>query len=116
MWLELRHYQAADGRRPFLEWLEGLRDKEARRRIEARLAVVAAGSLGDTEPVGHGVLELRIGWGPGYRVYFARIGEVVVLLLCGGDKRSQDQDIKDAKRYFEDFKRRTRQAAERGRA
>ena len=115
MGFELRHYQTADGRRPFLEWLEALKDKQARRRIESRLAVVAAGSFGDTEPVGGGVLELRIGCGPGYRVYFARTGEVVVLLLCGGDKRSQDKDIKDAKRYFEDFKRRTRQTGERGR-
>ena len=64
------------------------------------------GSFGDARPVGQGVLELRVRWGPGYRVYFARVGDVVVLLLCGGDKRDQDGDIKDAKRYYQDFKRR----------
>ena len=70
---------------------------------------MAAGNFGDVEPVGEGVLELRIDWGPGYRVYFGRIGQVVVLLLCGGDKRTQQRDIKRAKDYFEDYKRRTAQ-------
>jgi putative addiction module killer protein len=66
------YYQAADGRRPFVEWLEALADRQARARIEARLARVASGNLGDVEPVGDGVAELRIDWGPGYRVYFAQ--------------------------------------------
>jgi len=105
--MELRYYQTRDGRQPFVEWLAGLTDKEARARIQARLDVVATGSLGDVRPVGEGVLELRISWGPGYRVYFARIGQLVVLLLCGGDKRTQDEDIKTAKDHFKDFKRRT---------
>ena len=105
--MELRTYQTRDGRQPFVEWLAGLTDKEARARIQARLAVVATGSLGDVRSVGEGILELRIRWGPGYRVYFARIGEVVVLLLCGGDKKAQDEDIKTAKSHFEDFKQRT---------
>lgn len=108
--MELRYYQAADGRRPFAEWLDGLKDRGARARIDIRLAVVAAGSLGDVKSVGGGVLELRIRWGPGYRVYLALVGEVMVLLLCGGDKRTQDDDIEQAKKYFEDFKRRNAQA------
>lgn len=82
-------------------------DRGARARIEARLAMVAAGSFGDAKSIGNGVMELRIDWGPGYRVYFAREGQVVVLLLCGGDKRTQDKDIKHAKDYFRDYKRRT---------
>jgi putative addiction module killer protein len=105
--VELRYYQARSGRRPFVEWLGRLVDRQARARIEARLAIVASGSFGDAKPVGNGVMELRIDWGPGYRVYFARDGQVVVLLLCGGDKRTQDKDIRHAKDYFHDYKRRT---------
>jgi putative addiction module killer protein len=106
MTVELRYYQTSVGEQPFVEWLQGLDDRQARARIQARLARVAVGNLGDVEPVGEGVLELRIDWGPGYRVYFARIGKVIVLLLCGGDKRTQQRDIKRAKSYFEDFKAR----------
>lgn len=109
--MELRYYQTRNGRRPFAEWLAGLADRQARARIEARLAVVAAGSFGDAKAVGDGVLELRISWGPGYRVYLARVGRKDVLLLYGGDKRTQDEDIKDAKDYFEDFEQRTADAA-----
>ena len=109
MAVEIRYYQTADGGQPFVEWLGGLADRQARARIQARLARVAAGNFGDVEPVGEGVLELRIDWGPGYRVYFARVGNAIVLLLCGGDKRTQQRDIKRAKEYFEDYKRRTAQ-------
>jgi putative addiction module killer protein len=111
--MEIRHYQAASGRRPFVEWLEGLADRQARARIASRLAVVATGSFGDVKSVGNGVMESRVRWGPGYRIYFAVVGKFVVLLLCGGDKRSQDDDIEKAKAYFEDFKRRSEQARER---
>jgi len=107
MAIELRIYQTATGEQPFVEWLRGLNDRQARTRIEARIARVAVGNFGDAEPVGEGVLELRIDWGPGYRVYFARRGQVVVLLLCGGDKRTQQKDIDRAKEYFADYKART---------
>jgi putative addiction module killer protein len=107
MMVELCYYQTSLGEQPFVEWLQGLNERQARTRIEARLARVAVGNLGDVEPVGAGVLELRIHWGPGYRVYFSRLGNVIVLLLCGGDKRTQQKDIKRAKAYFEDFKERT---------
>lgn len=103
---ELYYYQTVAGERPFVEWLEGLTDRKARAKIEARLATVAAGSLGDVETVGEGVMELRVDWGPGYRVYFARVGQVMVLLLCGGDKRTQQKDIIRAKGYFKDYKAR----------
>ena len=82
--MELHYYQGPAGEQPFVEWLQGLNDKQARARIEARLARVAVGNFGDVEPMGEGVMELRIDWGPGYRVYFARLGQVIVLLLCGG--------------------------------
>lgn len=104
--IDLRIYQTADGKRPFADWLQRLADRQARSRIEARLARVDGGNFGDFEPVGSGVMELRIDWGPGYRVYFARVGQIVVLLLGGGDKRTQQRDIANAKRYFEDFKAR----------
>jgi putative addiction module killer protein len=113
---ELYYYQTAAGERPFVEWLAGLTDKQARARIEARLARVAAGNLGDVETVGEGVLELRVDWGPGYRVYFSRVGHVIVLLLCGGDKRTQQKDIDCAKAYFKDYKARSAKRAPRGRA
>jgi putative addiction module killer protein len=91
-----------------------VKDRQARARINARLARLVGGNFGDSEPVGEGVMELRIDWGPGYRVYFARLGQVVVLLLCGGDKRMQDKDIKRAKDYFKDYKARTAQERPRG--
>ena len=113
---EIYYYQTVAGERPFIEWLERMNDSQARARIEARLARVAAGNLGDIETVGEGVLELRIDWGPGYRVYFCRLGQAMVLLLCGGDKRTQQKDIKRAKEYFEDYKARSGKKAPRGRA
>jgi len=106
MAIELRLYQTPAGERPFWNWLHALTDRQARARIDARLARVASGNFGDVEPVGEGVMELRIDWGPGYRVYFARLGQVIVLLLCGGDKRTQQKDINRAKAYFTDYKAR----------
>lgn len=110
--MEVRFYQTATFEQPFRDWLRGLGDRQARHRIEARITRVARGNLGDVEPVGEGVMELRIDWGPGYRVYFAQIGQMIVLLLCGGDKRTQRKDIKRAKEHFDDYK--TRAAQSRG--
>ena len=114
MAFELRYYQSSTGEQPFVEWLQRLGDRHARTRITARLARAAVGNLGDVEVVGEGVLELRIDWGPGYRVYFSRVGKVMVLLLCGGDKRTQQKDIRRVKAYFEDYKARTAQKARGG--
>jgi len=80
----------------FVQWLDELRDIRARARIQARIERLAAGYLGDVKPVGDGVSELRIDYGPGYRVYFTRRGNEVVILLAGGDKSTQDTDIKIA--------------------
>ena len=82
----------------FLAWFDALRDARARARITARLLRAAMGNLGDVKPVGEGVSEMRIDVGAGYRVYFVRCGPALVVLLCGGDKSSQDADIKRAKR------------------
>jgi putative addiction module killer protein len=82
----------------FARWLDGLRDLRARARVQVRIERLAAGNPGDVEPVGEGVSELRIDYGPGYRVYFTRQGREVVVLLAGGDKRTQAADIKTALR------------------
>jgi putative addiction module killer protein len=104
--IELFRYQREDGQVPFTEWLNGLHDKAAQARTRVRLCQVQAGNFGDSDPVGEGVIELRIHIGAGYRVYCARHGKAVVLLLCGGDKSSQATDIKRAKEYWSDWKRR----------
>ena len=77
----------------FSQWLERLRDREARARIQVRLQRLRLGLFGDVKPVGDGVSELRIDYGPGYRVYYIRQGTELIVLLCGGDKRRQQQDI-----------------------
>jgi putative addiction module killer protein len=77
----------------FAAWIAGLRDDRARMRIEARIRRLQLGNPGDAKPVGQGVSELRIDYGPGYRVYFTRRGAVLVVLLAGGDKRTQERDI-----------------------
>jgi putative addiction module killer protein len=114
--VELRYYQTWAGRQPFAEWLDRIADRQVRAKIDARLTRVAAGNFGDVEPVGQGVSELRIDWGPGYRIYFGQLGQAIVLLLCGGDKRTQQRDIERAKEYFEDYKKRIAQRQPRGRA
>jgi len=82
----------------FAQWLDGLRDVRARARVQVRIERLAAGNAGDVEPVGEGVSELRIDYGPGYRVYFKKHGREVLILLAGGDKRTQPADIKTALR------------------
>lgn len=81
----------------FRDWLSGLADKRAMHRIVERIERVGFGLYGDVKPVGGGVSELRIDYGPGYRVYFVQRGKTLVVLLCGGDKRSQARDIRRAK-------------------
>ena len=82
----------------FARWLDGLRDVRARARVQVRIERLASGHAGDVKPVGEGVSELRIDYGPGYRVYFTKRGGTVVFLLAGGDKRSQGADISTALR------------------
>jgi putative addiction module killer protein len=82
----------------FAEWLDSLRDIQARARVQARIERLAAGNPGDVEPVGEGVSELRINYGPGYQVYFKQRGRQIIILLAGGDKNTQAKDIKAALR------------------
>ena len=87
----------------FAKWLDGLHDIHARARILARIERLAAGNPGDVKPVGEGVSELRIGYGPGYRVYYKKHGQQVVILLAGGDKSTQTKDIKTALRLAQNL-------------
>lgn len=80
----------------YAEWFAGLRDRRARSRIDARIRRLSLGNLGDVKPVGEGVSELRINYGPGYRVYLVQRGQTLVILLAGGDKSTQSTDIKTA--------------------
>jgi len=81
----------------FDQWMSGLRDRRAMARIAARIDRLASGNPGDVQPVGDAVSEMRINYGPGYRVYFIQQGKVLVVLLCGGDKSTQERDIRQAK-------------------
>jgi len=102
----LLEYLSSTGKNPFDEWLHGLRDINARARIRIRLNRLRLGNFGDAKGVGNGVSELRVPYGPGYRVYFGCLEDSVVLLLCGGDKSTQRNDIKLAKDYWADYQRR----------
>jgi putative addiction module killer protein len=104
--VEVREYQGVDGKAPVTQWLSDLRDPAARARIVSRLDRLKAGLLGDWKSIGKGVCELRIDYGAGYRVYYAQDGEALIILLCGGDKRSQAKDIERAHAYWKDYKAR----------
>ena len=88
----------------FSNWLSRLADRKARARIQARIERLASGNPGDVEPVGNGISEMKISYGPGYRVYFLQRGRFVVVLLCGGDKSTQRTDIKNAKLIAKDWR------------
>lgn len=103
---QLREYLTKDGRSPFSDWLTQLRDIRARARIRTRLDRVSLGTLGDYVSVGDGVFELRIFYGPGYRVYYGMENNKIVILLAGGTKSLQSRDIKQAKQFWADFGRR----------
>lgn len=88
----------------FSDWLTALKDARARARILMRIDRMKEGNFGDSEPIGDGLSEARIHYGPGYRVYFMQQGDQIVVLLCGGDKASQPKDIKQAKRIAQAWK------------
>ncbi len=93
-------YKDENGNEPFSQWLDGLTDVKGRLRIMKRIDRLESGNSGDCEPVGEGVSELRMFFGPGYRVYFGEKEEAIIILLCGGDKDTQSRDIKTAKEYW----------------
>lgn len=106
-------FKKPNGDRPFPDWMARLRDQRARGRINARLARGRTGNFGDCHPVGEGVAELRVDEGPGYRVYFGQLGALIVL-LCGGSKRTQEADIDKAKEYGQDYLRRKQEEEKNG--
>lgn len=99
-------YQTPDGKIPYRVWLAGLADRQARARIAARVLRMKSGNFGDCKPLDKGVWELRIDHGAGYRVYYARAGKRLILLLIGGDKSTQQADIQTAVRYWQDWQAR----------
>jgi putative addiction module killer protein len=104
---QLQIYQTTDEKQPFNRWLERLADRHARARIRTRLDRLTLGNFGDNRALEGGIFELRIDWGAGYRIYVARVGKVILLLLCGGDKKTQSKDIENAKAYLQDYLKRT---------
>ena len=106
--IEIREYLDDRGRSPFGRWFDSL-DARAAARVRTSLARMEAGNLGDVRGVGRGVLERRINVGPGYRVYFGRDGDALIVLLGGGTKAQQQRDIEDARRLWDEYRRRKRE-------
>ncbi len=104
MEFELEIYETKAQKAPFSIWFERVRETHTRAKILTRLDRLKIGNFGDCKSVGEGVYELRIHYGPGIRVYYSRVGNKVILLLCGGDKGSQIKDIKKAKEFLQDYK------------
>jgi putative addiction module killer protein len=105
--LEVRYYIPEDGQDPFGKWFAGL-DSTARAKVATAIARLEQGNLSNVKPVGSGVLEYRINFGPGYRVYFGRDGDVLVILLTGGTKQRQQRDIETATAFWDSYRRRKR--------
>lgn len=105
--VEIRYYQTTSEKRPFQEWLDSL-DVTLQQIVDVRLTRIRRGLFGDAEPVGQGVFELRVDFGPGYRIYFGQDGKAVVILLNAGNKKRQSADIKKAQAFWQDYLRRTR--------
>ena len=103
---DVRVYRTQAGAEPFTQWLLNLKDAKAKAGIFDRIDRAAAGNFGDCAPVGDGLSELRVHVGAGYRVYFGQHGAALVILLCGGDKKSQKADIRRAGVFWSDWKRR----------
>ena len=108
MEIEIEIYEASSGKRPFQVWFENIRDTLTKVKVAARIDRLKQGNFGDCKSVGGGVCELRIRFGPGIRIYYSRVGSKLVLLLCGGDKGSQDKDIDTAREYLKNYQVRER--------
>jgi putative addiction module killer protein len=102
---EIEFYAMANGEQPCQDWLDSLSDRRAKTRINLRIDRLCEGNFGDYKSVGQGVFELRMPFGPGYRVYFGIIEETVILLLLGGDKSTQTKDIQRAQAFWRDYRR-----------
>lgn len=105
--IQVRHYVTRAGNDVFDDWLSRLPDARTQAKVAARINRLAAGNFGDCKPLRQGLWELRVDWGPGYRVYYAIVGKFCVLLLCGGDKRKQPADIERALTYLKYYRERS---------
>lgn len=103
---EIEYYETVDGKQPFRNWFLSLRDMTTRNKIDARIRRVESGNFGYCRSLGEGLMELKIDFGPGYRVYFGQVGNKLVILLNGGSKKSQQKDINTAHEYWADYRRR----------
>lgn len=106
--MEIREFLDGAGASPFADWFNDL-DAQAAAKVTVALARIEQGNLSNVKSVGAGVQEYRIDWGPGYRLYFGRDGDTLVILLCGGTKRRQDDDIAQAKAHWAEYKRRKKE-------
>lgn len=105
---EVITYLSENGQSPFDEWVDSLKDSRTIAKVNMRLYRASLGNLGDAEPVGEGVYEMRLHFGPGYRIYYGQQQGRIVVLLCGGDKSTQTKDIKRAQLFWADYKRRAK--------
>ncbi len=103
---EIAYYKTQGGQFPFRDWFNSLRDLKARAIIDTQLGRLSLGNFGKCAVLGPGIYELKIYYGPGYRIYFGRTGSKIILLLCGGDKSTQSADIRTADRYWQNFRER----------
>jgi len=104
--IDIEIYETASGKRPFEVWITGLKEIHTRAKILTRLDRLKLGNFGDCKTLQEGICELRIHYGPGIRIYYGKIRNKVILLLCGGDKGSQNRDIEKAKEYLKDYRSR----------
>jgi putative addiction module killer protein len=104
--MEILHYVTESNQDPYQEWLDGLRDRTARVVIQRRVDRLALGNFGDHKACRDGVWELRVDFGPGYRIYYSQSAKEIVLLLCGGSKRTQTSDVDQAINNWQDYQRR----------
>lgn len=104
--IEIRHYVNRVGKDIVGDWLSQFREARTQTKIATAIDRLSAGNFGNCKSLGRGVYELKVNWGPGYRIYYAMVGNIAVLLLCGGDKRKQSSDIERALKYLRDYKER----------
>jgi putative addiction module killer protein len=104
--IDIEIYETSNGKRPFEEWIKDIREAHTRAKILTRIDRLRMGNFGDCKTLQDGVCELRIHYGPGIRIYYGKIGNKLILLLCGGDKGSQERDIEKAKEHLKDFEAR----------
>lgn len=102
---EIKYYAGPNGKEPYTEWFNGIRDAKTKAIIAVKIDRMKLGNFGDCESIGEGLSELKIYYGPGYRVYFGQIGNTIIIILCGGDKSTQKKDIKLAHEYWNSLAR-----------